>query len=127
MPDQTAMPGTISEEARRLRWIKVSEGHIEHQPVKVYEATTADGLLRAILTCDEVREEKLLWHISVSHRDKDGIPDRVPTWDELKSAKYQLVPEDVVMVLIFPRRTAKYVNVHDTCLHLWQDEDSLDE
>src|SRR5215471_4395308 len=95
-------------------------------PGSLYEEAGPGGRLKAILSRDEVAPGRLLWHLSVSHTDPDGRPDRCPTWDELKSAKYQLVPDDVVMVLIFPRKKAEYVNVHSTCLHLWEEEKPID-
>jgi hypothetical protein len=69
---------------------------------------------------------RLLWHISVSHRDANSQPDRCPNWDELKHAAYRLVPADVPLVLIFPRRTTPkklYVNVMESCLHLWESDE----
>ena len=47
---------------------------------------------------------------------------RYPSWDELKSAKYKLLPVDVPMSLEFPVRNPKegYLNVAQTCLHLWE-------
>lgn len=56
------------------------------------------------------------WHLSISH------PDRYPTWDEIKQARYQLVPHDVTMAMILPP-PGEYVNLHENCFHLWQIED----
>jgi hypothetical protein len=56
----------------------------------------------------------------------NGQPDRCPTWDELKHAAYRLVPADVPLVLVFPRRSTPpelYVNIAEYCLHLWESED----
>lgn len=53
-------------------------------------------------------------HISVS------AEGRYPTWDELASARDRFAP-DVPMVMHFPTRD-EYVNVHETCLHLWEAE-----
>jgi hypothetical protein len=86
-----------------------------------------DGCLRAIVTHDAHPKYGPLWHISISHRNRDGAPDRCPTWDELKLAKYRLLPPDVdvPMVLIFPRKNNKapYIDIHPTCLHLWESVD----
>lgn len=60
--------------------------------------------------------ELLLWHLSISHRD------RYPTWDEVADARYLLVPEDVTMALLLPP-PEQYLNVHETTLHLWQIDD----
>ena len=87
---------------------------------KAYEGRSENdsGILIALVSQDQVEVDKKLWHVSISHRDKDNQPDRLPTWDEMKSAKYQLIPADVPMVLIFPRKTVEYVNIYPTCLHL---------
>ena len=123
MNEQLAdIPGTISPEAKCIQWCRNQrcQGY-------VYEAILIDGMLTAIVSHDPAGKlGKLLWHVSVSHRDAAGIEDRCPTWDELKHAKYQLVPADVPMVLVFPRKTAPYVNTASTCLHLWESEEEID-
>lgn len=56
------------------------------------------------------------WHISVSH------PYRFPTWEEIKSAWYDLVPgagQDFEGVIILPR-LSEYVNIHENCFHVHQ-------
>ena len=55
------------------------------------------------------------WHLSVS------CPDRHPTWDEIKTARYRLLGPDVVMAMILPRAD-DYVNVarQDHVFQLWQ-------
>ena len=53
------------------------------------------------------------WHLSISH------PTRIPTWEELRSARYRLLPDDLTMGVLLPP-SAQYVNLHPFCLHLWQ-------
>jgi hypothetical protein len=53
------------------------------------------------------------WHLSISH------PERYPTWDEIKTARYQLVPNDVTMAMLLPPKE-RYVNIHPNCFHLWE-------
>jgi len=53
------------------------------------------------------------WHLSISH------PGRYPTWDEIKEARYQLVPNNVTMAMLLPPKE-QYVNVHANCFHLWE-------
>jgi hypothetical protein len=126
------IPGTISAEAGCIRWIhrRDTKDPATGTLCRVYEAVLIDGLLVALLSQDEVSPGRKLWHLSVSHRDADNRPDRVPSWDELKSAAYRLVQADVPMVLIFPRRSTPkemYVNVYETCLHLWEAEGDVDQ
>lgn len=54
-----------------------------------------------------------LWHMSISH------PKRYPGWDEIKEARYQLLPTDIDFMMLLPK-PADYVNFHKNCFHLWQ-------
>lgn len=51
------------------------------------------------------------WHLSISH------PWRYPTWEEIKLARYQLVPDEVEMAMYLPSQS-EYVNLHENCFHL---------
>ena len=51
------------------------------------------------------------WHFSIAH------PWRHPSWDEIASARYTLVPGDIAMVMVLPPED-EYVNVHEHCFHL---------
>ena len=74
--------------------------------------TTADGLV-ALVTRDGPERH---WHISVSRKD------RYPTWDEIKAARYDLIPDAVTMAQILPPR-AEYVNLHTNTFHLHEIRD----
>lgn len=53
----------------------------------------------------------LLWHLSIS------CADRYPTWDEIKDARYRLLPNHLTFVMFLPP-PSEYVNVHENCFHL---------
>ncbi len=55
------------------------------------------------------------WHLSVSHFS------RLPKYGELKQARYDLLPPDIWMVMVFPP-PIYFVNIHPRCLHLWEIE-----
>lgn len=57
--------------------------------------------------------ENNLYHISLSH------PTRLPKYEELKNARYELLPDNIFMAQIFPP-SKEFVNKHKYCLHLWQ-------
>lgn len=116
------IPGTIDAKSAALRWHRMPD----HAGCRRYRADNDSGVLIAMVGQEPAGTEgRLLWHISVSHRDLNMQPDRCPTWDELKSACYRLVPADVPMILVFPRRSSRnYVNIAETCLHLWESEDA---
>lgn len=68
------------------------------------------GPVRAIVAREPGRDGVLRWHISIS------CADRYPTWDELKAARYGLVPHDVWMAMWLPPPDA-YVDTHPFCFH----------
>lgn len=67
-----------------------------------------------------VAKEDGLWHISIS------CSHRYPTWDEIYTAWYDLVPgagKDFGGAILLPRY-AEYVNHHPNCFHVWQLHDA---
>lgn len=61
-------------------------------------------------------KEQGRWHLSIAH------PDRLPTWEEIKTLRDLLVPEDVFLAIPMPPK-AHWVNLHEFCLHLWEHKD----
>ena len=61
------------------------------------------------------------WHLSVSHRTNEHPPrpGRYPQWDEVADARYRFVPDGVTMAMLLPPQ-AEYINIHETCFHLWE-------
>jgi hypothetical protein len=57
------------------------------------------------------------WHLSIS------CAHRYPTWEEIKAARYDLLPRDITMAMLLPPPD-EYVNVHPNCFHLHQIEDA---
>jgi hypothetical protein len=51
------------------------------------------------------------WHISISCKS------RYPSWDEIKKARYDLVPNEVTMAMFLPPKE-EYINIHENCFHL---------
>jgi hypothetical protein len=68
------------------------------------------GYVRVLV---ERRDNNYGWHLSISR------PDHYPSWDEIKTARYDLLPPNITMALIFPPPD-EYVNVHPNCFHLHQ-------
>ena len=55
------------------------------------------------------------WHISVARVDRD------PTWAEIVTARYRLLPEVPNMVMHLPALwTGDYVNINPHCFHLYE-------
>ena len=60
-----------------------------------------------------VSKDNGLWHLSISY------PHRLPTYDELKKARYKYLPDVHYATQIFPPES-EFVNVHPYVLHLWE-------
>ena len=79
--------------------------------------TYKNGALQVIVTKDPPDDR---WHLSISH------PHRYPTWEEIKRARYDLLPDAVTMAMLLPPKS-EYVNVHSNCFHLheWREKEVL--
>jgi hypothetical protein len=67
-----------------------------------------------------VSKDEGLWHLSISHHR------RYPTWDEIYTAWYDLVPgagTEFHGAIILPRKS-EYVNIHPNCFHVHQLKDA---
>jgi hypothetical protein len=60
-----------------------------------------------------VSQQRAGWHLSVSRGD------RLPSWEDVRDARYALIPDDAVMALLLPPRD-EYVNVHEFCLQAYE-------
>lgn len=91
--------------------------HVEWKPVRGDAISIAIGgaSYQSSTGCHALVTREPELHISVSH------PSRYPTWDELASARDRFGGPDFRMVMRFPPRD-EYVNLHNTCLHIWQDD-----
>jgi hypothetical protein len=76
----------------------------------------SDGHLMVI-----VGQEAEGWHLSISHRTNHHPPrpGRNPRWAEIKDARYRFLPADINVAMMLPP-AHEYVNVMDTCFHLWE-------
>lgn len=70
------------------------------------------GELSVITTCD-TSEGRVRIHMSVSHKD------RLPTWDEMKELREEILPLNRDFIMFFPK-IEDYVNLHTNCLHLME-------
>lgn len=55
------------------------------------------------------------WHLSIS------TPYRNPTWEEIRQARYDFIPNEITMAMLLPPES-EYINVHNYCFHLHQIE-----
>ncbi len=66
------------------------------------------GDCRAIVSIDNG-----YWHLSISHAS------RYPTFDEIRDARYELLPNDITVAMLYPPKE-EYINLHNNCFHLWE-------
>jgi hypothetical protein len=59
------------------------------------------------------KDEKKRWHLSIS------CQDRYPTWEEIKDARYSLLPMGLTFAQILPPMS-QFINIHPNCFHLWE-------
>lgn len=57
--------------------------------------------------------ERRWWHLSIS------CADRYPTWEEIKDARYSLLPMGLTFAQLLPPLN-EFVNIHPNCFHLWE-------
>ena len=66
------------------------------------------GRCNIIITIDDGK-----WHLSIS------TPLASPSYNEIKAARYKLLPDNVTMAQLFPPKD-EFVNLHPYCHHLWE-------
>jgi hypothetical protein len=57
------------------------------------------------------------WHLSISRTDRD------PSWDDIVTARYRLLPDVYNMAMFLPK-AEDYVNIHPHTFHLYEVKDS---
>jgi hypothetical protein len=64
------------------------------------------------------KNHELLWHLTIS------CPSRHPTWDEIKVARYRLLPLDICVGMLLPQPEF-YVNLpeQDHVMQVWEVRD----
>jgi len=73
-----------------------------------------------VLVSQEPRPNKgtrTWWHLSIS------CENRYPTWDEIKDARYSLLPMGLYFAQILPPMN-EFVNIHPNCFHVWEIDSS---
>lgn len=98
-------------------------------PVKAFQRNVEDGHLTVFAAKEPTGAGgELRWHMSVSHtsnlilnRAGGSMAKRLPTWDEIKDARYRFLPKYATIALLLPP-PEEYVNQHPTVMHLHQIE-----
>ena len=106
-------PGSPHELRGKLHWRRMrNDVQIGDYLCQHYQCDRLDGFLNVL-----VGKEFGYWHLSISHQTYDNKPGRYPTWDEIADARYELLPDNTIMVMALPPKDA-YINAHPTTFHL---------
>lgn len=85
-------------------------------PVPNSKAYRTDSNCAIIVASEPVGPNGALrWHLSISHSR------RYPHWEEIKAARYELIPDEAMMAMILPP-AEQYVNLNPYCFHLYEIE-----
>lgn len=88
----------------------------EHAAMRIGEDVVAQvftmGHCRILVSHDPA---PVGWHLSISCADRD------PTWQEIATARYRLLPHVPEMVMCLPP-LEEYVNLHPFCFHLYEQD-----
>lgn len=71
------------------------------------------GGCKVLVSHEDHGKGRMRWHLSISRED------RYPGWNEIKDARYSLMPDDITVAQILPP-AAEFVNIHSNCFHLWE-------
>lgn len=86
------------------------------KPVEVVPSPIPGVKVYKFGRCNVIIDQRSgFWHMSISHHRQN------PTWEEIRDARYALIPDDVTMAMILPPKS-EYVNIHEFCFHLHQIE-----
>lgn len=91
---------------------------------KLYWQNVEDGQLRVMVSPPFSGQG---WHLSISHAiavigpSGSPIAGRYPSWDEIRDARYDLLPDEITVGILLPPK-AEYVNLHPTTFHLHEVE-----
>jgi len=82
--------------------------------IRGYARDAEDGVLRVFSG-----PEPEGWHLSISFVTRGGLRARLPSWEEIRDARYAFCPGEVTMAMLLPP-AEECVNFHETTMHLWQ-------
>jgi hypothetical protein len=102
------------EESVRTDAINRDVPIIERGPMRLEYGVTAQVYMMngcRILASRDPTDNGYAWHLSISRRDRD------PTWQEIATARYRILPDVQEMAMYLPPLD-EYVNAHPYCFHL---------
>jgi hypothetical protein len=118
------VPGTFKNQPPHPTRDRSPEGIFAEEMIRGIGATIAQryvmGECLIMLAYERVAPPESFWHLSISH------PTREPTWDEIKTAVYDIPQARAVAesghawAQVLGRvNEGEWVNVHENCFHLY--------
>jgi hypothetical protein len=98
----------VTERVKAHGWREIVAPPLHGLEAKAF----AKGLCRVLISHED-HGGKMRWHLSISCRD------RYPQWEEIKDARYSLLPVGLTFAQILPPLN-EYLNIHPNCFHLWE-------
>jgi len=114
-----SIPGThepgFAEQPIREIFTPASVRHVVHNGTALELHAFRMGDCNILLGHEPAGGGPLRWHLTIS------CPDRHPTWDEIKTARYRILGPDVAMTMHLPPAD-HFVNVatQDHVFQLWE-------
>lgn len=71
----------------------------------------ADGAMMTAIVSRHPTTQR--WHASIS------LKGRHPTWEEMRDARYDLLPANVWVAMLLPP-PEDYINIHEHCFHFYE-------
>lgn len=91
------------------------EGNMQLPGVMQIVKRYTKGECRVLVSLEPRSKGPPKMHLSIS------CASRYPTWEEIKDARYSLLPMGLTFAQILPPLN-EFVNVHPNCFHLWEIE-----
>jgi hypothetical protein len=122
------IPGTVTHGFRESPIIEVKLGRefresfwrsVGHDPDQFQLKRYTMGPCNILVGREPAgKNHELLWHLTIS------TPSRHPTWDEIKVARYRLLPLDICVGVLLPQPEF-YVNLpeQDHVFQIWEVRD----
>lgn len=86
---------------------------LEFVPFRFVEAAQPPDRRLMVIVSGHLEADGKRWvHVSFSR------PHKLPSWEDIRRVKDTFIGPERLAIQVFPPE-AQYVNIHQTCLHLW--------
>ena len=107
---------TVDALTDRHGWRDHGEHLLQYGPDQHQVRLWTKGGCKVFVSHGNHGKRRMRWHLSISREE------RYPGWDEIKDARYALLPAELTFAQILPPMR-DYTNIHRNCFHLWEIDD----